>query len=68
MTYQLALVANVPCFALVRVGKVSPMRIHTPGAQVMAYPKMHIQALTIITTTKLRIEHEISVEMHIYIF
>jgi len=58
MFYQLALVANAPCFALVRVGKISPMRIHTPGAQVIAYPIMNIQALKIITTKKISMNNE----------
>jgi hypothetical protein len=39
--------SHAPCFALVRVGKISPMRIHTPGAQVIAYPIMNMQALKI---------------------
>lgn len=34
---QLAVVANAPCLARVLVGKVSPIRIQIPGAQVDAY-------------------------------
>lgn len=33
----------------VRVGNVSPVRIHTPGAHVVAYPRMNKHAETIIT-------------------
>ena len=46
---QFDAVASAPCFARVRVGNVSPIRIHTPGAQVMAYPKINMQAETIIS-------------------
>jgi len=35
-SHQLLAVESAPCFALVRVGKVSPMRIQIPGAQVIA--------------------------------
>ena len=60
MFYQLALVAKAPCFALVRVGKFSPMRIHTPGAQFIAYPILNMQALKItgITTKKISMNNE----------
>ena len=51
-TYQLLAVDNAPCFARVFVGKVSPMRIQTPGAHVVAYPKINMQALTIMTGIK----------------
>ena len=40
-----------PCLARVRMGKVSPMMIQTPGAQVVAYPRMNMQAEMIITMT-----------------
>lgn len=48
-TDQLLAVASAPCFARVLVGNVSPIRIQTPGAQVVAYPRMNMQAETIIT-------------------
>ena len=46
---QFDAVASAPCLARVRVGKVSPMRIQIPGAQVDAYPRMNKHAETIIT-------------------
>lgn len=46
---QLLAVDSAPCFALVLVGKVSPIRIQIPGAHVVAYPRMNRHALTIIT-------------------
>lgn len=48
-THQLALVAKAPCLALERVGKVSPMIIHTPGDQDTENPRINMQALTVIT-------------------
>src|SRR6201986_752605 len=47
---QLLAVASAPCFARVRVGNVSPLRIQMPGAQVLAKPRMNMHAAPIIST------------------
>ena len=46
---QLDMVATAAWAERVRVGKLSPVRIQAPGAQVDAKPRMKRQADTIIT-------------------
>lgn len=45
---QLLAVAKAACFALVRSGNVSPVKIQIPGAHVEAYPRMNKHADTIM--------------------